>query len=316
MEPSNSFAPNLFGSLLDDDQDDEIIHESAYASGLDIIRHQEQQLSQPRRLDEIQPEIVLDDEDKVHEDDALLGAVAAGQVLGSRRGSAGLVQLVKKGLSSAEMKEIKTAAKKGKDHALKLLHVMSVSMDTREVEKASVKLRAQLDNRPYGHTGDAVNNHYVSWARAGAIKATLNALRNHSQSVRVAVPCLASLRCLASCKWSRFLVQYTGAQLIDKRGGVPIILKVMKVNGVETAQDESTGGSHLTDLQADACRILGTMADMNQDIRNQIKQGSGDSLIQDVMHRYRSSECVQRAGHQVLAILSSNLSQSSRFLGR
>ena len=234
MEPSNSFAPNLFGSLLDDDQDDDIIHESAYASGLDIIRHQEQQLSQPRRLDEIQPEIVLDDEDKVHEDDALLGAVAAGQVLGSRRGSAGLV---KKGLSSAEMKEIKTAAKQGKDHALKLLHVMSVSMDTREVEKASVKLRAQLDNRPYGHTGDAVNNHYVSWARAGAIKATLNALRNHSQSVRVAVPCLASLRCLASCKWSRFLVQHTGAQLIDKRGGVPIILKVMKVNGVETAHE-------------------------------------------------------------------------------
>merc|ERR1711990_976398 len=100
-------------------------------------------------------------------------------------------------------------------------------MDTNEVENAAEQLRRQLNTRPYGNAPHAVNNHYVSWTRANAIECTLDSLRNHPNSFRLAFSCVSSLRLLASARWSRYFMPYSGATKVINHGGIVAILHAM-----------------------------------------------------------------------------------------
>mmetsp|Transcript_62687 Transcript_62687/g.91909 ORF Transcript_62687/g.91909 Transcript_62687/m.91909 type:complete len:324 (-) Transcript_62687:823-1794(-) len=200
--------------------------------------------------------------------------------------------------------EVKKAATQGKIRAQNLLEVLSVSMDNTEVENAGEFLRRQLDNRPYGNSADAVNNHYVAWARAGAIDAVLDALRNHPRSERLALSCLYLLKQLSSCKWTRYLVPYSGAQRINKHGGVDAILKIMLMFIPSSEQNPQVSAGLDTDgqalLQEQACRLLCNLAHHNQDIRTKICQKSGEKTVKEVMEAHSNKPGVQDAGQDLL----------------
>ena len=81
----------------------------------------------------------------------------------------------------------------------------------------------------------AVNNHYVSWARANAIESALDSLRNHPHSFRLAFSCVFSLRLLASARWSRYLMPYSGASRIVNHGGIVAILHILATFNTATS---------------------------------------------------------------------------------
>jgi hypothetical protein len=87
-------------------------------------------------------------EDEDSDGDLLLGA--AGWATNKIFGDSGYTKL-----GSRSMHAIKTEAKRGKDRALSLMQVLSVSMDTREVENAAEQLRRQLGTSPYGNAPHA-----------------------------------------------------------------------------------------------------------------------------------------------------------------
>ena len=188
--------------------------------------------------------------------------------------------------------------------AQNLLEILSVSMDNTEVENASESLRRQLDNRPYGNSTDAVNNHCVAWARAGAIDAVLDALRNHPRSERLALSGLSLLKQLSSCKWTRYLVPYSGAQRINKHGGVDAILKIMLMFNPSSEQNLQDPAGLGTDdqalLQEQACRLLCNLAHHNQDIRTKIWQKSVEKTVKEVMEVHSNKPGVQDAGQDLL----------------
>ena len=76
-------------------------------------------------------------------------------------------------LGNRPVHAIKTEAKRGKDRALSLLQVLSVSMDTNEVENAAEQLRRQLNTRPYGNAPHAGKK----CRRLGKMRAFMNELK-------------------------------------------------------------------------------------------------------------------------------------------
>ena len=95
-----------------------------------------------------------DPEDDDSDGDLLLGA--AGWERNRIFGDSGYTKL-----GSRSVHAVKTEAKRGKDRALSLMQVLSVSMDTREVENAAEQLRRQLGTRPYGnapHAGEILKS--------------------------------------------------------------------------------------------------------------------------------------------------------------
>ena len=93
----------------------------------------------------------------------------------------------------------------------------SLEMSPAQYVTASLKCRG-LDVQPFKLLRlirvavlSAVNNHYVSWARANTVECVLDAMRNHPYSGRLAFSCVSSLRQLSTAKWSRYAHVHTHA---------------------------------------------------------------------------------------------------------
>ena len=78
------------------------------------------------------------------EEDTLLGVAGVGGGMNSYQQ-----------LNSRQAKVVKVEAQRGKDRALNLLQVLTVSMDVHTVEAAGETLRCQLGTRPYGNDPSA-----------------------------------------------------------------------------------------------------------------------------------------------------------------